>query len=102
MSPQQNIAHRYKVIPIEKEGNVLTIAMKDPADIFSIDDIRLATGLEIACSATKEIDRLIVKIYGEEVKQKNPHLKYKCQKNSRLMTLKQKRKCCLIRILITL
>ncbi len=68
----KNIAHRYKVIPIEKEGNVLTIAMKDPTDIFSIDDIRLATGLEIkpVLAETKEIDRLIIKFYGEEIKAK--------------------------------
>lgn len=68
----KNIAHRYKVIPIEKENNVLTVAMKDPTDIFSIDDIRLATGLEIkpVLADGKEIDRLIVKFYGEELKAK--------------------------------
>lgn len=66
----KNIAYRYKVIPIEKENNVLTVAMKDPTDIFSIDDIRLATGLEInpVFADFKEIDRLIVKYYGEEQK----------------------------------
>jgi len=39
----RNIANRYKVIPIEKENGVLTVAMSDPTDIFCIDDIRLAT-----------------------------------------------------------
>lgn len=69
----KNIAHRYKVIPIEKESNVLTIAMKDPTDIFSIDDIRLATGLEIkpVLADAKEIDRLIIRFYGEDIKAKD-------------------------------
>ncbi len=69
----KNIAHRYKVIPVEKDGSILTIAMKDPTDIFSIDDIRLATGLEIkpVLADVKEIDRLIVKFYGEDIKAKD-------------------------------
>lgn len=88
----KNIAHRYKVIPIEKEGNVLTIAMKDPTDIFSIDDIRLATGLEIkpVLAETKEIDRLIVKFYGEEVKAKEPAPKVQVSEEQQANDIKAK------------
>ncbi|TYQ13236.1 UNVERIFIED_CONTAM: type IV pilus assembly protein PilB [Acetivibrio alkalicellulosi] len=71
----RNIANRYKVIPIEKDNGVLTVAMKDPTDIFCIDDIRLATALEIkpVLADTKEIEKLIVKYFGEEKKpQKQP------------------------------
>jgi len=66
----KNIAHRYKVLPIEKDNNVLTVAMKDPTDIFSIDDIRLATGLEIkpVLADSKELEKLIVQCYGEEIR----------------------------------
>lgn len=69
----KNIAHRYKVLPIEKENNVLTVAMKDPTDIFSIDDIRLATGLEIkpVLADSKELEKFIVQFYGEEIKIKD-------------------------------
>ena len=61
----RNIANRYKVIPIEKENGVLTVAMQDPTDIFCIDDIRLATALEIkpVFSDPKEIEKLIKKIF---------------------------------------
>jgi len=70
----KNIAHRYKVLPIEKDNNVLTVAMKDPTDIFSIDDIRLATGLEIkpVLADSKELEKLIVEFYGEEIRVKDP------------------------------
>ena len=69
----KNIAHRYKVLPIEKENNILTVAMKDPTDIFSIDDIRLATGLEIkpVLVDSKELEKFIVQFYGEEIKIKD-------------------------------
>lgn len=69
----KNIAHRYKVLPIQKENNVLTVAMKDPTDIFSIDDIRLATGLEIkpVLVDSTELEKYIVQFYGEEIKIKD-------------------------------
>lgn len=64
----RNIANRYKVIPIEKENGVLTVAMQDPTDIFCIDDIRLATALEIkpVFSDPKEIEKLIIRYFGED------------------------------------
>ncbi|NLM58163.1 MAG: Flp pilus assembly complex ATPase component TadA [Clostridium sp.] len=67
----RNIANRYKVIPIEKDNGVLTVAMDDPTDIFCIDDIRLATALEIkpVLADVKEIEKLILKYFGEEKKQ---------------------------------
>ncbi|MCX7748983.1 MAG: ATPase, T2SS/T4P/T4SS family [Clostridia bacterium] len=43
----ENIAQRYILIPLERNDDVLTVAMKDPADIFALDDLRLATSLEI-------------------------------------------------------
>lgn len=73
----RNIANRYKVIPIEKDNGVLTVAMCDPTDIFCIDDIRLATALEIkpVLADVKEIERLIVEYFGEEKKTQQPKLK---------------------------
>ncbi len=73
----RNIANRYKVIPIEKDNGVLTVAMCDPTDIFCIDDIRLATALEIkpVLADVKEIERLIVEYFGEEKKPQQPKLK---------------------------
>ncbi|MEQ1933490.1 MAG: ATPase, T2SS/T4P/T4SS family, partial [Fimbriimonadaceae bacterium] len=41
------LAKRFKAIPIEKHNNKLVVAMANPLDIFVIDELRLATGLEI-------------------------------------------------------
>jgi type IV pilus assembly protein PilB len=60
------IAKRHQVIPIRREGTKLVLAMADPTNIFAIDDIHLATGLqiEIVISSESEIDRAINKSYG--------------------------------------
>lgn len=41
------IAKKHLVFPIKKEGNTLTIAASDPLNILAVDDLRIATGLNI-------------------------------------------------------
>lgn len=43
----ESLAARLLAVPVEKEGITLKVAMHDPGNIFAIDDLRLATGLEI-------------------------------------------------------
>ncbi len=43
----QELARRFKVVPIERGEKKLTLAMKNPLDIFAIDEIRLITGKEV-------------------------------------------------------
>ena len=43
----QDIARRYKVIPIAKKNGKLTLAMKNPLDVFALDEVRLITGSEV-------------------------------------------------------
>ena len=43
----QELARRFKVVPIERTAKKLTLAMKNPLDIFAIDEIRLITGKEV-------------------------------------------------------
>ncbi len=51
----QELARRFKVIPIERSPKRITLAMKNPLDIFAIDEIRLITGKEVeAVIATEE------------------------------------------------
>ncbi|MCX8129994.1 MAG: ATPase, T2SS/T4P/T4SS family [Clostridia bacterium] len=61
----ENIASRYGLIPIDEEDGVLTVAMKDPSDIFALDDLRLATFLEIKplFADIEEIEALIKKFH---------------------------------------
>lgn len=53
----QDIARRQKVIPVSrKNGSKLTLAMKNPLDIFIIDEIRLTTGVEVEPMIAQEED----------------------------------------------
>jgi type IV pilus assembly protein PilB len=57
-------------MPISKIGNLLTIAMTDPLNIFAIDDIKNLTGLEIGPIITtpKDISEAIKEYY-----EQSPH-----------------------------
>ncbi|MET3697378.1 type IV pilus assembly protein PilB [Bacillus oleivorans] len=58
----KDFALRHVILPLKKEGNVLTIAMSDPMDFYTIDDIRLSTGLTISPVIAKK-DEIIQSIY---------------------------------------
>lgn len=62
------IAYQYKLIPVECENDTLRVAMRDPLNIYAIDDLRLATGLDIKpMFADHElIEQLIEKYYQKE------------------------------------
>jgi type IV pilus assembly protein PilB len=44
--PEQ-IARRYRALPIGYEDDKLIVAMADPANLFALDDIRTITGMEV-------------------------------------------------------
>lgn len=44
--PAEKVYH-YEVIPIDRKGKTLTVAMVDPTDISAIEDLRFITGMEI-------------------------------------------------------
>jgi len=41
------VATKFQVVPIKREGRILTVAMANPDNIFAIDDIKFITGLEV-------------------------------------------------------
>lgn len=62
----ESLARRYRVIPLFKIGDVLTVAMADPRNIFALDEVRLKTGCEVdpVISADIQIRRAIDRYYG--------------------------------------
>lgn len=51
----ENIARRYNVFPVKKDGNELTVAFSDNFDVPAIDDLRLITNMDIkVVKASKE------------------------------------------------
>ncbi|MDD2485301.1 MAG: type IV-A pilus assembly ATPase PilB [bacterium] len=62
-----HIAQRYKLVPINRRGNKLTVAMVDPLNIFAIDDVRLITGYEVEPVIASEDDIMDVFSRGYKV-----------------------------------
>ncbi|GAV22966.1 type II secretion system protein E [Carboxydothermus pertinax] len=62
----ESLIKRHKVIPLKREGNRLTVAMADPLNVVAIDDLRLATNLDIVpvIASEKEIDAVINRFFG--------------------------------------
>ncbi|MFA5073730.1 MAG: hypothetical protein WC539_07530 [Nitrospirota bacterium] len=48
------IARKYQIIPVKKEGGALVLAMFDPLDIEAMDEIRFITGMNIRPSLALE------------------------------------------------
>ena len=59
---------RYNLLPIKVEAKLLYVAMEDPLNFIAIEDIRIATGMEIVpvISYKKSIDDKINRLYGNE------------------------------------
>lgn len=71
-----SLAERYSVIPIKKQGKKITLAMVDPTNFYAIDDVRIASGMEVepVIAAEREILRAIEQSYGvSEVMAKAVH-----------------------------
>jgi type IV pilus assembly protein PilB len=62
----EKVARQYFVLPLSRIGNVLTIVMSDPLNIFAIDDIRMITHLKVdlAIAPENEIKEAINSYYG--------------------------------------
>src|SRR5512133_918934 len=42
-----DIAQKYQIIPVNRAGSTLIVAMSDPSNIFAIDDIKFMTGYNV-------------------------------------------------------
>ena len=69
------LCQKYELIPIKRTGSSLTVAMVDPTNVYSLDDIKFMTGLNIEPvialeSAIKEaIERYYGTPYDEKLKE---------------------------------
>ena len=60
-----DVANKFQVLPLERRGRVLTVAMANPSNIFAIDDIKFITSLDVQPVVGSElaIKRAIEKHY---------------------------------------
>ncbi len=63
----QDIATKFQVLPLSRDGRRLRLAMADPDNIFAIDDIKFITGCEVepVVAAESAIKRLIDRHYDQ-------------------------------------
>ena len=61
----EKIARQYNITAVALLGNILTVAMSDPLNIFAIDDLKTVTGYEIdtVIASEAEITNVINQIY---------------------------------------
>jgi type IV pilus assembly protein PilB len=65
-----DVAQKYRIMPINRAGATITIAMVDPSNIFAIDDIKFMTGYNVEAVVATEgaIVEAIKKYYGGAAK----------------------------------
>lgn len=54
----EKVARQYRIVPISKLENTMTVAIADPLNIFAIDDLKNITGSEIDVVMSTETDIL--------------------------------------------
>ena len=48
------ISQKYQIIPVNRAGSTLIVAMSDPSNIFAIDDIKFMTGYNVEVVVASE------------------------------------------------
>ncbi len=63
------LAKRHQLVPVNRTGATLIVAMADPSNIYAIDDLKFRTGLniEVAVASENAVDEAIVKYYEKQV-----------------------------------
>ncbi len=64
----EGLARRYRVIPLFKHDNTLTVALGDPLDVETLDSLRLLLkcNVEGLVATTKEIDTALNRYYADD------------------------------------
>lgn len=67
----EKVARQYKIIPISKLGDTITMAISDPLNVFAIDDIKSVTGksIDVVMGTESQILKAINAFYGVEESQ---------------------------------
>jgi type IV pilus assembly protein PilB len=65
----KEVVLKHQVIPVNRTGSTLIVAMADPSNIFAIDDIKFLTGynVEVVVSSEQGIEGAIEKYYTSNV-----------------------------------
>src|ERR1044071_9563924 len=75
----RHIAKKYRVVPVIKHGNVLTVALADPSDLDTIDSLHHLLRMDINHQVASEadIESALTKYYGADKKSLETDEKFK-------------------------
>jgi type IV pilus assembly protein PilB len=61
----KDVAVRHKVVPVNRAGNSLIVAMADPSNVLAIDDLKFVTGynIEVVVASDVGISQAITRYY---------------------------------------
>lgn len=64
----EELVHKYNIVPVDKTGDTLTIALADPSNIYLLDELKLLTHCQIVpvISFESDIRDAIEKYYASE------------------------------------
>ncbi len=67
------VARKHEVVPVNRTGSSLIVAMSDPSNIYAIDDLKFLTGhnIEVVVASEVAIDEAINKYYEKQVSYKD-------------------------------
>jgi len=70
----KEVAEKHQVVPVNRAGASLIVAMSDPSNIFAIDDIKFLTGynIEVVVAAEAAIQNAIQKYYNNAGQMADP------------------------------
>lgn len=62
-----DVAQKYQIIPVNRAGSTLIVAMSDPSNIFAVDDIKFMTGynVEVVVASEAALKASIDKFYDQ-------------------------------------
>lgn len=65
----ENVARKLKALPIGKKNGKLTLVMRNPLDIFAIDEVRMMTGIDVepAIASEEDIINAIGRLYRKQI-----------------------------------
>jgi type IV pilus assembly protein PilB len=63
----EDVAMKHSILPVNRAGSTLIVAIADPANIFAIDDLKFLTGydVEVVVAAEEQIRRAIDRYYDQ-------------------------------------
>jgi type IV pilus assembly protein PilB len=64
----EDIVHKYRIVPVDRTGDVLTVALSDPSNIYLLDELRLLTKCQIVpvISFESDINEAIDRYYSNK------------------------------------